>query len=64
MNRFWSDSAVIVVLVCVLLTITLYSRRYVRSVADFLVARRLGGAIYWRSPPVSGTESLWWRCGR
>lgn len=77
MNRLWSDSAVIVVLVCVLLTITLYSRRYVRSVADFLAARRLGGryllavasgfgggvslVAMWEMTYASGFPPQWWQ---
>lgn len=43
MNLHWIDWAIVAFLLGSVLALTIYSKRYVRGVADFLAANRLGG---------------------
>lgn len=43
MNLHWLDWMIVVALLATLIGITIYSKRYVRGVADFLAANRLAG---------------------
>ncbi|MDD3118403.1 MAG: hypothetical protein PHQ27_04440 [Victivallales bacterium] len=72
----WIDWAIIVVLLGALISVTIYARRYVRGVADFLAANRLagrylltvssgfGGAITivgaWELVYSAGLPTQWW----
>jgi SSS family solute:Na+ symporter len=76
MKMHWIDWSVIVFLLGSLLIITLYARKYMKSVADFLAANRLagrymltvssgfGGAISiiaaWEMVYNSGLPTQWW----
>jgi len=72
----WIDWTIVVVLIAALIGITVYSKRYVRGVADFLAANRLagrylltvssgfGGAIslvaMWEMTYNAGLPTSWW----
>ncbi len=76
MKMHWIDWSIIVFLLGSLLVVTLYARKYMRSVADFLAANRLagrymltvssgfGGAIsiiaIWEMMYNSGLPTQWW----
>ena len=76
MNLHWLDWAIVILLLGSLLAITSYTKRYMRSIADFLAANRLagrymltvssgfGGAIsliaMWEMLYDSGLPTQWW----
>ena len=76
MNLHWIDWTIIVTLLAALIGITVYTKRYVRGVADFLAANRLagrylltvssgfGGAIsiigFWEMIYNAGLPTQWW----
>ena len=76
MKMHWIDWSIIIFLLGSLLLITLYARKYMKSVADFLAANRLagrymltvssgfGGAIsiiaVWEMMYNSGLPTQWW----
>ena len=76
MNLHWIDWAIIAVVLLTLIIITLYSKKYVRSVSEFLAADRLagrylmtvstgfGGAISlvaaWEMTYANGLPATWW----
>jgi len=76
MNLHWIDWTIIVTLLVALISITIYTKRYVRGVADFLAANRLagrylltvssgfGGAIsivaMWEMVYNAGLPTQWW----
>ena len=76
MNMHWIDWTIVIILLVLLLIITVYSKRYTKSVADFLAANRLagrylltvssgfGGAIiiisHWQIIYDAGLPTQWW----
>lgn len=76
MNLHWIDWTIIVALLSALIGVTLYARKYTRSVADFLAANRMagrylltvsagfGGAISiiasWEMVYKAGLPTQWW----